>query len=417
METKNSDKFARLSQELALLEIPVQRVIAVRACLRALPRVIDSTIIEQDLLELIRALLIATVAARFDVGQLQAVAVTATTHAEIIATRLFRIEADRPRSQIDGLRKAAEAARAVHYIVASVSKSSFLSPAAGNACASILDYETAFEEIDALNNVTAESFLSEYQLFSPAKGRATYKIYLQEFEAEIERTGPRFVFWRKWYQGFLDGTPLDWGLQKEIALIADVDWEKGPEWIAGLIEEIRKKYDRKPLDPEQIKEQAGRLIVQPETTALVTTSVADQIDEAIEQYFAEAKVNQLPEALEPLHRLPPLLRAIAEASKTDERVAELEAQIEEMVATVAALTSALEKAKGKSLGKLAAETAVTTSVKIVTTAFWGGLAAGVNHVFGIVDVGTLLERLSTAAPQLPQILEVPAPTPNPPTNI
>jgi len=49
-------------------------------------------------------------------------------------------------------------------------------------------------------------------------------------------------FWRDWYQGFLDGKPLDWELQRRVALIPDADWEKGPEHIARLIEEIREPF-------------------------------------------------------------------------------------------------------------------------------------------------------------------------------
>ena len=52
-----------------------------------------------------------------------------------------------------------------------------------------------------------------------------------------------WAFWREWYQGFLDGKPLDWELQKEIALIPDADWDKGPERIAELIEEIRARFE------------------------------------------------------------------------------------------------------------------------------------------------------------------------------
>ncbi len=241
----------------------------------------------------------------------------------------------------------------------------------------------------------------------------THAISWEVFKAHCEHhENAHMSFWREWYQGFLDGKPLDWELQKEIALIPDAEWEKGPQWIAEKIEEIRKKYVRKPLDQEQVKEQAKRLIAQPETTALVTISVADQIDEAIELYFAEAKVNQLPEALEPLHHLPPLLRRIAKSSQTDEKIAELHAEIIELVATVNALNNEL-RAKGGSLGGKAVETIVLTTVALGTTAFWGSVVAGISHVTGIVDVGGLIERLSTAAPQIPQTLDIP-PAPRPP---
>ncbi len=54
---------------------------------------------------------------------------------------------------------------------------------------------------------------------------------------------PEWSFWREWYQGFLDGAPVDWELQRRVALIPDEEWEKGPERVAELIAEIRARYD------------------------------------------------------------------------------------------------------------------------------------------------------------------------------
>lgn len=50
-------------------------------------------------------------------------------------------------------------------------------------------------------------------------------------------------YWRDWYQGFLDGKPLDWELQRRVALIPDAHWDQGPAHIAGLIDEIRARYE------------------------------------------------------------------------------------------------------------------------------------------------------------------------------
>ena len=55
-------------------------------------------------------------------------------------------------------------------------------------------------------------------------------------------SGPEWAFWREWYQGFLDGNPLDWELQRRVALIDDPIWEAGPEAVAEEIERIRAEY-------------------------------------------------------------------------------------------------------------------------------------------------------------------------------
>ncbi len=44
----------------------------------------------------------------------------------------------------------------------------------------------------------------------------------------LKEAASDFTFWREWYQGFLDGKPLDWKLQRRVALIPDEDWDKGP---------------------------------------------------------------------------------------------------------------------------------------------------------------------------------------------
>ena len=51
------------------------------------------------------------------------------------------------------------------------------------------------------------------------------------------------AFWREWYQGFIDGNPLDWELQRRVALIDNGIWEAGPAAVADEIEKIRAKFN------------------------------------------------------------------------------------------------------------------------------------------------------------------------------
>jgi hypothetical protein len=50
-------------------------------------------------------------------------------------------------------------------------------------------------------------------------------------------------YWSNWLSGLLKGVPIDWNLQREVALIPDADWDKGPAHIAELIEEIKARFD------------------------------------------------------------------------------------------------------------------------------------------------------------------------------
>lgn len=63
-----------------------------------------------------------------------------------------------------------------------------------------------------------------------------------KFLASPASSSPEWVFWRDWYQGFLGGTPMDWELQRRIALIDSADWEQGAAHIAGKIEVIRAEF-------------------------------------------------------------------------------------------------------------------------------------------------------------------------------
>lgn len=55
----------------------------------------------------------------------------------------------------------------------------------------------------------------------------------------------QWAFWRRWWDGVLDGQPLDWELQKEVALIPDKVWERGGDGLNGRIGEIVAKFAAK----------------------------------------------------------------------------------------------------------------------------------------------------------------------------
>lgn len=50
-------------------------------------------------------------------------------------------------------------------------------------------------------------------------------------------------FWREWYQGFLEGRPLEWELMRRVALIDNAIWESGASAVAGQIDRTRAKFD------------------------------------------------------------------------------------------------------------------------------------------------------------------------------
>ncbi len=58
----------------------------------------------------------------------------------------------------------------------------------------------------------------------------------------LAKDGSPWAFWREWYQSLLDAKPMNWGLQKEIALIPNKDWDKGVEHIAQIIAGIKARF-------------------------------------------------------------------------------------------------------------------------------------------------------------------------------
>ncbi len=54
--------------------------------------------------------------------------------------------------------------------------------------------------------------------------------------------GEAFQFWRAWYDGVLRGRPMNWALQRDVALIPEGEWQKGAGHIAEIIAGIEADY-------------------------------------------------------------------------------------------------------------------------------------------------------------------------------
>lgn|GEM_PF-2512825 len=115
----------------------------------------------------------------------------------------------------------------------------------------------------------------------------SHNLAKDKFEHSKDRLAHEWSFWIDWYQGFLDGKPLDWELQRRVALIADPIWEEGPEAIAQEIERIKAEWltEQLPmaetieLNPETAKFRAVPVPV--ENTPFVS-ALLDQVEDALE---------------------------------------------------------------------------------------------------------------------------------------
>ena len=67
-------------------------------------------------------------------------------------------------------------------------------------------------------------------------------------------------FWNEWLGRFFRGEPLDWELQRLVALIPDSDWDLGEMHVARLIAEIQARHDLA-RGIEEVEKEIGRASV------------------------------------------------------------------------------------------------------------------------------------------------------------
>ncbi|AUR04379.1 hypothetical protein PhaeoP72_02421 [Phaeobacter inhibens] len=97
---------------------------------------------------------------------------------------------------------------------------------------------------------------------------------------------PKWQFWRQWYQGVLAGKPLDWELQKRIALIDDEVWNT-PEAVADEIERIEAEFlaEKLPMaETIELNPETGkfRAVPIPVENASYMSALLTQIGDALE---------------------------------------------------------------------------------------------------------------------------------------
>ncbi|MDE9449659.1 hypothetical protein J3R80_04150 [Aliiroseovarius sp. Z3] len=177
-------------------------------------------------------------------------------------------------------------------------------------------------------------------------GAPRYQPY--DLDLALKHAGTAWSFWREWYQGFLNGKPLDWELQRHVALIPDEDWEKGPEHIAEKIEEIREEFGferaarqkrYKELEPSSV----DHLLSAPTISAAQIEAAAHDINEASCRYLNDTGANELPEAFQMFPTLSRSLLAISRRLRESELTPSKEEQLRQEIGRLNAHVRELEK--------------------------------------------------------------------------
>jgi hypothetical protein len=211
---------------------------------------------------------------------------------------------------------------------------------------------------------------------------------LTEFFSTLRSVGFRWGFWDRWYAGMNKGTPLEWDLQREVALIPGGDWQKGPEHIARLVEEIEARF--------RVRTAAG------EAEALLE----DQLTRTLPASIGH---NRPPESIFDTG----ISRAEFEELKA--AVGVLKSQSQESRADVAAVATAAEVADGV-LRKILESLAIKAGMDFdaFRKGFWGAAGAGMFiFVSGgltplLQSLRSLLASVEVWLPLLSEVLTVAA---------
>ncbi|WP_436398148.1 hypothetical protein [Roseobacter sp. S98] len=121
---------------------------------------------------------------------------------------------------------------------------------------------------------------------------ATPKAGWEALKAQWAANEADWSFWIEWYEGILNGTPMDWDLIFRIATeITEEEWEAGQAVVAGRIENIKAQYlsEQAPraetisLDPETGLFRVDPTELQnPPLIGTLLSRVRDALDDAVQ---------------------------------------------------------------------------------------------------------------------------------------
>ncbi|WP_094022989.1 hypothetical protein [Maliponia aquimaris] len=99
-------------------------------------------------------------------------------------------------------------------------------------------------------------------------------------------TDPRFDFFRRWYDGMVRGQPLDWELQRRVALIPPDTWETGVDAVAEAIAQIEAAWGAEraggetsaPVTEKELAVVTQRVSLNRDALAVSSASLLEQLD-------------------------------------------------------------------------------------------------------------------------------------------
>lgn len=229
-----------------------------------------------------------------------------------------------------------------------------------------------------------------------------------------------WAFWARWWDGVIAGRPIDWAIQKRIALIPETDWEMGPSRIAAVVRgiEAEMRLDSPDVAKAPKPDSATHLVRDRRVTRIQAEGVAAQIADAIERYHSDTGQNELPNGFEALRGIPPVLmelgRKLADANTTEDMLRD---EIQRLNARVLQLEADLKEAKQKTLtGVIAKNFAEQTGKSLGDWKMWGAFIGSVGYLSGVPSMVMAVESIADSVLGIfgdkvphPPMIEMPSP--------
>lgn len=96
------------------------------------------------------------------------------------------------------------------------------------------------QDVAAIDTVEGAEALFQQPLFPDALEKLTAP-ERETLDRYLAADPDKWMFWHAWYTGYVNGEPLDWDLQRQVALLPEHVWSQGPARVAKHIELIKAR--------------------------------------------------------------------------------------------------------------------------------------------------------------------------------
>lgn len=166
-----------------------------------------------------------------------------------------------------------------------------------------------------------------------------YQTLLDYFDADPQIWG----FWRKWFTGLWNGTPMDWALPTQVALIDNNDWEKGAAHLADKIREIEEPLNDTVIPAHISQEQIQKIIQNAPIVQFSMENLSHTITARIDLFERMAGWNEPIPFVETLKQMPPSADIIASLLAKGATNSEAELKLAQEVGRLQALVEQLRR--------------------------------------------------------------------------